>query len=594
MASLLGLLRPGGVRSGHVAGLDETADSGPPGISSVAADPRIGRIELARETPVRLGALGVEPALRRIANDDGREAILEPRVMQVLVALSRAGGRIVARDELATSCWHGVVVGEDALNRVIGRLRRVLDEVGGGDVQLETITKVGYRLVAPEPAVAAAVERKPSICVLPFANMSDDPQQAYFSQGICEDIITDLSKVSALSVIARGIAFSFKDEAADAPSVARQLNVSHVLEGSVRKAGGRVRITAQLIEAGAGHHVWAERWDRDLTDIFALQDEISQAIVGALKLRLLPEEKRAIERRGTDNVEAYNLFLMARQFLIGGRQDHARAAEAIVRLCRRATEIDPLYARAWALMALTQTSLHFASGRPDDGLEAAERALAIDPDLAEAHAVRARHLYRLGRGDEASAEIEIALRLDPESYEVNQSAGLLALRERRFTQAVGYYEKATALVETSFSDPAILVSCYKALGDAEGARRSARVTLARVETALAWDQSNGSALGFGVGALAALGEAERAREWIDRAMLIDPDNSTMRYNLACCLCFNLKDNEGALELLGPYFATAVLGDVSYAKIDVELDPLRDDPRFIAMIAAADARLGLAG
>ncbi len=572
-----------------MAGLDEIAETGPTGKSPDTAQSPIGRIELARETPIRLGGLGVEPALRRIANDDGREAILEPRVMQVLVALSRAGERIVSRDELAASCWHGVVVGEDALNRVIGRLRRVLEELGDGDVQVETITKVGYRLIASGPAAAPA-ERRPCICVLPFANMSDDPQQAYFSQGICEDIITDLSKVSALTIIARGVAIGAKDEAVDAALIARQLNASHALEGSVRKAGGRVRVAAKLIDAVAGHTVWAERWDRDLTDIFALQDEISQAIVGALKLKLLPEEKRAIERRGTDNVEAYNLFLMARQFLISGQVDHARAAEAIVRLCRKATEIDPLYARAWALMALAQTSLRFASGRPEDGLEAAERALAIDPEVAEAHAVRARHLFRQARYDEASAEIEVALRLDPESYEVNVCAGLLAVRERAFSRAAGHYEKATALVETSYADPGILGSCYKALGDVEGARRAARIALERVESALARDQSNGSAMGFGVCALGVLGELERAREWIDRALLIDPDNASMRYNMACSLCFDLKDNESALELLGPFFATAVLGDVSYAKVDAELDPLREDPRFIAMIAAADARL----
>ena len=129
--------------------------------------------------------------------------------------------------------------------------------------------------------------------------MSDDPQQEYFSDGICEDIITDLAKVSALSVIARGTAYLFKGKAIDVPQVARQLNVGHVLEGSVRKAGGRVRITAQLIDAARGDHIWSERWDRDLTDIFALQDEISQAVVGALKLKLLPEEKASIERRGT-------------------------------------------------------------------------------------------------------------------------------------------------------------------------------------------------------------------------------------------------------------------------------------------------------
>ncbi|HEY1415141.1 MAG TPA: TIR domain-containing protein, partial [Caulobacteraceae bacterium] len=173
---------------------------------------------------------------------------------------------------------------------------------------------------AAAPAATAAGEtpavapRKLSVCVLPFANISDYPQQEYFSDGISEDIITDLSKVSALSVVARNTAFTFKGKALDVPQVARQLGVSHVLEGSVRKAGNRLRITAQLIDGAVGDHIWAERWDRDLTDIFALQDEISEAIVAALRLKLLPEEKKAIERRGTENVEAYNLYLMARQY----------------------------------------------------------------------------------------------------------------------------------------------------------------------------------------------------------------------------------------------------------------------------------------
>src|SRR5665213_3160768 len=218
--------------------------------------------------------------------------------------------------------------------------------------------------------------RKSSICVLPFVNMSGDADQEYFSDGISEDIITDLAKVSALSVVARNTAFTFKGKAVDVPQVARQLNVGHVLEGSVRKAGTRVRITAQLIDGAAGDHVWAERWDRDLTDIFALQDEISEAIVGAVKLKLLPEEKRAIERRGTSNPDAYNLYLMARQQYVSGNQGDRRREEAIVRLCRRVTQIDPGYARPWARMALAQTSLHFRYGQPgDNGLAAAERAL---------------------------------------------------------------------------------------------------------------------------------------------------------------------------------------------------------------------------
>jgi adenylate cyclase len=572
---------------------DGTADDGPPAAPASAPN---ARINLAHEPPLRLGPLGVEPALRRVVHDDGREEILEPRVMQVLVALIRAAGQIVTRDDLMLSCWHGVVVGEDAINRVMGRVRRLADGLGDGQIKLETVTKVGYRLVASgRPSEAPTVpipspQPRISICVLPFANMSDDPQQEYFSDGVSEDIITDLAKVSALSVTARSTAFTFKGRVVDVPQVARQLNVSHILEGSVRKAGGRVRITAQLIDGAVGDHVWSERWDRDLTDIFALQDEISEAIVRALKLRLLPEEKQAIERRGTDNVDAYNLYLMARQYFVSGNWGDLRDAEAIVRLCRRATEIDPRYARAWALMAHVQTAMRFADGRPEDGLAAAEQALSLDPTLAEARAVRARHLFRLGRHDESSVEINSALRLDPESFEVNACAGTLCIKQRRFADAIGYYEKAAELMESSISSVGILISCYRALGDQAGLRRSAQLTLARAEKALAQDQSNGFAMGFVASALAALGEAERAKDWIGRALLVDPDNLDMRYDLACTLSSQLEDSEAAIDLLGGYFRAATVGDVSYAKIDPDLDPIRHDPRFVAMLEAADARL----
>jgi adenylate cyclase len=462
--------------------------------------------------------------------------------------------------------------------------RKVIDSVA-------SLTAHSPPLTNDAPTAGSA--RKNSICVLPFANMSGDAEQEYFSDGISEDIITDLAKVSALSVVARNTAFTFKGRAVDVRQVARQLDVSHILEGSVRKAGGRVRISAQLIDGASGDHMWAERYDRDLTDIFALQDEISQAIVAALKLRLLPAEKAAIERRGTQNLEAYNLYLMARQHLVSGNSGDQRASEAIVRLCRRATEIDPDYARAWALMADAQTSLRFVHGRPDDGLAAAERALSLDAGLAEARAVRARHLFRLGRHDEASVEIETALRLDPESFEVNESAGMLCVRERRFGDAIGYYEKAATLMESSVGAAGMLITCYGAVGDGAGVHRSAQMTLARAEKALAQDQGNGTIMGFGVSALAALGETERAKDWIGRALLIDPDNLNMRYNFACSLSGQLKDNEGALDLFGSYFTTASVGDVSFAKIDPDLDAIRHDPRFVAMLAAAEARLAKA-
>jgi adenylate cyclase len=432
-----------------------------------------------------------------------------------------------------------------------------------------------------------------SICVLPFANMSGEGEQEYFSDGITEDTITDLSKVSALEIISRNTAFTFKHKPVDVRQVAAQLRVSHVLEGSVRKAAGRVRITAQLIDGSNDSHVWAERYDRDLNDIFALQDEISRAIVDALKVKLLPEEKKAIERRGTENVDAYNLYLMARENYTTGFEGDGRRNETIIRLCRRAVEIDPNYAEAWALIAMSEMLLRSTSGRGGDGgLAAAERALELNADLAEAHAVKARILSEEKRHDEASREIETALRLDPESHQVNKCAALLRFRQQRLEDSIPYFEKAVALEEGDFGSAGMLITCYTALGNPEAARRAAEITLARAEKVLARDSNNGSAMGHGSDALAVLGRGERAKEWMGRALLIDPENMTMRYNFVCALANHLNDKEAALEMLGPSFEKMGAGLINHAKIDPDMDPLREDPRFKAMLAAAEKRVEL--
>lgn len=432
--------------------------------------------------------------------------------------------------------------------------------------------------------------RKLSVCVLPFANMSGDPEQEYFSDGISEDIITDLSKISALSVVARNTAFTYKGAALDVKKVAAEQGVSHVLEGSVRKAGNRVRITAQLIDGKAGDHVWADRYDRDLTDIFAIQDEISKAIVTALQVKLMPKEKKAIEGRGTTNPDAYNLYLMARQHWISGNRGDTRREEVVIRICGQAIAIDRNYAKAWALMALAQSELRFWHGRDIDGLEAADKALELDPNIADALCVKARYLLEAGREAEANFQIETALRLEPESWEVNKEAAFLAFRQHRIKDAVPYFEKAAALMDTDYHDAGMLITCYESLGDTAAVQRAAKLTLARAEKALAIDPSNGSALGWGGTTHAVLGDAERAREWLQRSMLIDPDNWSLLYNVACVYTTHLRDLDGALKLMGQLMETASATQIKHCQADPDMAPLREDPRFKKMIEDAEARL----
>ncbi len=475
---------------------------------------------------------------------------------------------------------------EDAGGAAFQDLARALDAM----ITRQRKATVGAPLAAGIATPTAPVQARVSICVLPFSNMSGDQEQEYFSDGISEDIITDLSKVSALAVVSRNTAFTFKGKNVDLPQVARQLKVNYILEGSVRRAGGRVRITAQLIEASSDNHLWAERYDRDLNDIFALQDEISEAIVTALKLKLLPEEKKAIEQRGTTNLQAYNLYLMARQRYATGQMSDSRRSDTVIRLCRGAIELDPNYARAWALMATAQRHRMYATGQGDNGAVAAARAIELDANLAEAHAAQAGVYAATEDYVAAEAELAIALGLDPDSVDVQREAARLHFMLRRYERAAACWEKVADLTETDISSGGLLITCYTALGDKANLERTARRTLARAEKEMATDADNGSAMGIMFSCLVCLGETERAKEWARRAVLIDPDNLGMRYNLACDFVVSVQDHDMALEMLRPVCENAGNEQIAWIRVDPDMDPLRDDPRFKRLVAEAQGRL----
>jgi adenylate cyclase len=415
--------------------------------------------------------------------------------------------------------------------------------------------------------------------------MSGDPEQEYFSDGITEDIITDLGKVSALLIVSRNMAFSFKGAKGGVSEIGKQTKASYVLVGSVRKAGERVRITAQLVNAENEAQVWGERYDRELSDIFALQDEISKAIVAALKLTLLPEEKRALEQRATSNVKAYKFYLKARQFSVMGNERHQ---EIIVRLCKRAVELDPSYAAPWATMAVAQWDMHRRSACEEDGREAATEAIRLDPSLADAHAALGAALQGEGRYEEGLRACETALRLDPESYEGNRVAGMCNMALHRFDDAIRHFEAAAAAIETEFTAASFAMQMYEAKGDTAGSHAAAKRALARIEKVIAAEPDHGRALGYGAGVLAILGEADRTKEWIERGALLDPNNTILHFNFVCALA-RLREHDAALDLLSRFIDKASPGMLLWFDNDTDLDPLRDNARFRQIVSNAKAR-----
>ena len=483
----------------------------------------------------------------------------------------------------------GIMISGSVRDHIGNRLDLAFEDMGEQTLKnIETPIRV-YRVHMQTPAAPGTRDKKaaqheqvekPAIAVLPFDNMSGDPEQEYFSDGITEDIITDLSKVSGLLVIARNTAFTYKGKAVKVQQVAQELGVPFILEGSVRKAGARVRVTAQLISSENSAHVWADRYDRDLTDIFAIQDEITHAIVEQLRVKLLPQEKKSIQQTPTDNVEAYTFYLKGRQFI-------ERRSKAYYHLARemfaKAVELDPFYARAYAGIADCDSFLllhyHVENVAIDDILATSAKALALDSGLAEAHASRGLALSVEKRYEEAKAEFEQAIALDPNSYEGHYFYGRACFTQGKLEQAATLFEHVAEIKPDDYQSLILSIQIYRSLGRDADIKSAARRGVERAERYLAVHPDNPrSATAAAVG-LVTLGDNDRARARLARALAIDPNDVWNQYN-AACIYANLGDIEQALDVL-----ERVLPHAGYElkrgwiQHDSDLDPLRSHPRF---------------
>jgi adenylate cyclase len=428
------------------------------------------------------------------------------------------------------------------------------------------------------------LSEKPSIAVLPFANISGDPEQEYFSDGIAEDVITDLSQISALFVVSRNSSFTYKGKAVKIQQAAIELGVKFLLEGSVRKAGQRVRITAQLIDGASGGHLWAARYDRDLTDIFAVQDEITHMIVDQLKIRLLPEERTAIERTPTGNVEAYTHYLRGRQLLNMRTRSSMTSARL---LFARAVELDPLYARAHAGMANCDSLLKSSQGvaiSVETILATAGEALAIDPDLAEAHAARGMALSIAGSSAEAVSTFMRALSLDPNSYEANLFYGEYCFTNGAFDLAATHFIRALEIEQDDYRAPLLVTAAFRSLGRHDEVKRYAWLGLKRAEKAFGLHPENSDPAQLCACALAVLGERDRAKEWLARALAIDPDDNNAQYNAAAVYSV-LGEIDRAIDLLEKLLQQGG-SEKNWVKNDSYFDPIRKHPRYQKLVELA--------
>jgi serine/threonine protein kinase/Flp pilus assembly protein TadD len=435
------------------------------------------------------------------------------------------------------------------------------------------------QLDTPAPSKTVTV---PSIAVLPFVNLSPDPENEYFSDGLAEELINALTHVTGLRVASRTSTFSFKGKNEDVRKIGEQLNVRTVLEGSVRKAGNRLRIMAQLVNVEDGYHLWSQTFNRQLEDIFEIQEQIAQNIVAALRVILTESERRAIEKPHTADVEAYQYYLRGRQYFHQHRQ---KSLEFARQMFTRAIEIDANYARAYAGLADCYSFLYSSGGGNPEYLKQAAaaslKALELDPELAESHVARGFALAQSGRADEARREFETALKLNANLFEAYYFFGRACLTQGALEEAARLFERACQMRPDDYQAISHLSSIYSGLGRKADSVAAAKRSLEVIEQHLELNPEDARAYCLGAVSLFQMGDQARSLQWAQRALEIDPQGTMTLYNVACTYSLNGKIEE-AIDCLERAVQCGYFHR-QWIENDSDLDPLRSHPRFQALL-----------
>ncbi|MBN1571167.1 MAG: winged helix-turn-helix domain-containing protein [Acidobacteria bacterium] len=534
---------------------------------------------MARE--FRVGEWLVEPNLNCISRADEKISI-EPKVIEVLAFLAEYPGEVLSKEQIIQAVWPDTYVSDEVLRYSITELRKAFKDDARNPQIIQTIPRRGYRLIAEVTKKAPAAEARRSIAVLAFADISSAKDQEYFCDGISEEITSSLSRIKGLRIASRTSSFAFKGKSEDIRSIGRKLGVATVLEGSVRKAEGRLRITSQLINVEDGCHLWTERYDRDLKDIFVIQDEIARSIAATLKIALTPRESKALAKAPTKDLEAYDYYLRGRQFYY---QLKIKSMEFALKLFSRAIELDPAYVRAFAAIADCYSFLFMHAGSQDIHRDQADsmsrRALELDPDSAEAHASRGvahslKHNY-----SEAESEFEEAIVLDPTLFEAYYFYARVCFEQGKLEKTIQLYEKSIEVNPQDYQAPLLVAQIYSDLGDEEKAADSRRRGVRAVEARIKMHPDDTRALYMGANGLVALGEFDQGLEWAAQALALDPGEPMVFYNVACVQSLAGR-YEDALDSLEKSVQSGLM-HLHWLEHDSNLDPLRRYPRYKQLI-----------